>query len=277
MRDRGLPGSEDQGLMWMVTDNVHLFHINPLCLIFSLGSVWWASGSVCWAIAGRENQPSEPLTQSEVWQQPRALVMMVVGAPTMFTSFTATHQDPFHHLGLFPVHGSYGHSLCLCLRPSQRCGNQGGGGVAPVSVSGWAVGYHWWWAKPVPSGRYALRWVLPCLIQQSDTNTGRHLHLRCQIPNIFGWGKTITDSLASGHISQVASHCLLPAPSMLIRLKWYPALNERQIQITPTPTQKIVLEPVCCTQKKLLKVLRWQSFPFFCRCGLPRKTSMGWD
>ena len=58
------------------------------------------------------------------------------GRPTMFTSFTVTHPDSSHHLGLFPVHGSYGH-----LRPSQRCGTgneQGGdgGGPTPVSVSG---------------------------------------------------------------------------------------------------------------------------------------------
>ena len=80
----------------VMTDNVHLVHINPPSLILSLGSVCWATG--------------ERMRVMETLPVPTGVATTKSSGgswPTMFTSFTVTHQDSSHHLDLFPVHGSY--------------------------------------------------------------------------------------------------------------------------------------------------------------------------
>ena len=79
----------------VMTDNVHLVHINPPSLILSLGSVCWATG---------ENWSNESYGDTAYAYTPARGVATTKSSggswPTMFTSFTVTHQDSFSNMSL---------------------------------------------------------------------------------------------------------------------------------------------------------------------------------
>ena len=76
------------------------------------------------------------MLKPELWQQPWS------GVTLTLDNVHLVHSNPLIFSHLFPVHGSYGHSLYLCsydyvrLRGVATTKSSGDGGLVPVSMSG---------------------------------------------------------------------------------------------------------------------------------------------